>query len=267
MNSFINKLPIELHLPGYQYCGPGTKLEKRLARGDSGINRLDRACKEHDIAYSQHKDIENRREADRLLAEKAWQIAKSPDSSLRERTSAWLVTNAMKGKRKFGMGLRRAAGRKTRRKKTSFKNLVNSARVNGGGGGGGDVSPSTILAASRAAYRKAQLHLSGKEKPLAPRVLPIPPRTGGFLPFLIPLMASLSAVGSLAAGASSVAKAVTEARDAKRKLDEQKRHNLAMETQKIGNGLYLKPYRKGYGLFIGQPQQPSRHRRRRRQRI
>lgn len=26
VNSIINKLPFELHLPGYQYCGPGTKL-------------------------------------------------------------------------------------------------------------------------------------------------------------------------------------------------------------------------------------------------
>lgn len=34
VDTVINKLPIELHLPGYQYCGPGTKLEKRLTRGD-----------------------------------------------------------------------------------------------------------------------------------------------------------------------------------------------------------------------------------------
>lgn len=56
VNNLINKLPIELHLPGYQYCGPGTNLKKRLARGDPGINELDKACKEHDIAYSQKKN-------------------------------------------------------------------------------------------------------------------------------------------------------------------------------------------------------------------
>jgi hypothetical protein len=29
VNSLINKLPVELHLPGgYQYCGPGTKLKR-----------------------------------------------------------------------------------------------------------------------------------------------------------------------------------------------------------------------------------------------
>lgn len=51
LNTLINKLPIELHLPGYRFCGPGTKLRKRLARGDTGINPLDEACKIHDIAY------------------------------------------------------------------------------------------------------------------------------------------------------------------------------------------------------------------------
>ncbi|KAK9681122.1 Phospholipase A2-like domain [Popillia japonica] len=67
VDSLINKLPIELHLPGYQYCGPGTKLQKRLERGDSGINPLDQACKDHDIAYSQSKDLKQRHEADRIL--------------------------------------------------------------------------------------------------------------------------------------------------------------------------------------------------------
>jgi hypothetical protein len=30
VNSLINKLPFELHIPGYNFCGPGTKLEERL---------------------------------------------------------------------------------------------------------------------------------------------------------------------------------------------------------------------------------------------
>ena len=58
LNKFINRPPIELHLPGYQYCGPGTKLVKRIALGDPGINPLDAACKEHDIAYSQNRGNE-----------------------------------------------------------------------------------------------------------------------------------------------------------------------------------------------------------------
>ena len=45
----INALPFEVHIPGYQFCGPGTRFVKRLARGDGGINQLDAACREHDI--------------------------------------------------------------------------------------------------------------------------------------------------------------------------------------------------------------------------
>ena len=79
VNKLMNSLPIELHLPGYHYCGPGTKLAKCLARGDKGINLL-AACKEHDIAYSQNREkIEARNEKDRVLADKAWQRVKAKD--------------------------------------------------------------------------------------------------------------------------------------------------------------------------------------------
>lgn len=35
------KLGMEKHIPGYNYCGPGTQVEQRLVRGDYGINKLD----------------------------------------------------------------------------------------------------------------------------------------------------------------------------------------------------------------------------------
>ena len=69
-NKLLNKLSVELHLSGYQYCGPGSKLAKRLARGYPGINNLDRVCREHDIAYSKHHSGENRRIADDILTKK-----------------------------------------------------------------------------------------------------------------------------------------------------------------------------------------------------
>ena len=84
VNSLINKLPVELHITTFRYCGPGTKLEKRLARGDSGINPLDSACKEHDIAYSKPPNLKDRHEADRILIEKAKRRITSSDSSLAE---------------------------------------------------------------------------------------------------------------------------------------------------------------------------------------
>ena len=67
VNRLIDKLPVELHLPGYNYCGPGTRLERRLARNDQGINPLDSACKQHDIAYATHKGLEERQRADKVF--------------------------------------------------------------------------------------------------------------------------------------------------------------------------------------------------------
>lgn len=117
VNSAIDALPVELHLPGgYRYCGPGTKLKKRLARGDSGINKLDEACKVHDIAYANYSDTEKRTIADRILAEKAWQRVKSSDASLGERAAALAVTAAMKTKTAIGGGSRRRRRRAPRKR-------------------------------------------------------------------------------------------------------------------------------------------------------
>lgn len=65
LNTIINSLPVELHLPGgYQFCGPGTNLKKRLALGQKSINKLDEACREHDIAYKASNDSSIREKAD-----------------------------------------------------------------------------------------------------------------------------------------------------------------------------------------------------------
>lgn len=124
LNKGIDLLPWELHLPGgYRYCGPGTRLRERLARGDRGINGLDEACKAHDIAYSKYRDNTNRALADKELAERAWQRFKASDSSVGEKAAAWAVTTAMKAKAKLGGGGRstskRKGGRVTKRKRTT----------------------------------------------------------------------------------------------------------------------------------------------------
>lgn len=108
VNKAIDLLPLELHLPGYNYCGPGTNLSKRLSRGDKGINPLDEACKIHDIAYSRFSDSENRRQADKQLASKAWERVKASDSSIGERAAALAVTAAMKTKTALGSGKRKS---------------------------------------------------------------------------------------------------------------------------------------------------------------
>ena len=72
----LSKTGIEFHIAGgYQYAGPGTKLEKRLARGDPGKNRLDRIAKQHDIAYSYAKNLQDKWRADEDMI---WSIDRLP---------------------------------------------------------------------------------------------------------------------------------------------------------------------------------------------
>lgn len=110
----VDKLP-EIHIPGYQFCGPGTEIKKRLARGDSGINPLDRACKEHDILYSKVKDSEGRREADKALISRALPRIYSHDAKMGERAAALLTTGLMGAKiglSKIGLGLENSKAQK-----------------------------------------------------------------------------------------------------------------------------------------------------------
>lgn len=111
INDIINKLPFELHAPRnwnldtYNFCGPGTKLDRRLSRGDKGINPLDDACKKHDIWYRDHKNTEDRWVADKILQNVAWDRVKSSDADLNERAVALGTAGTMWLKRKLGMGL------------------------------------------------------------------------------------------------------------------------------------------------------------------
>src|SRR5580765_6384958 len=91
LNHAINALPIEFHIPGYQFCGPGTRLQKRLARGDRGINPLDAVCREHNRAYSRSNDLTERNAADNILATKARERITARDSTLGERAAATAV--------------------------------------------------------------------------------------------------------------------------------------------------------------------------------
>jgi hypothetical protein len=105
-------------VPGYQFCGPGTRLDERLARGDRGINPLDRACREHDIAYAHHpEDLGERHAADRVLRKAALKRVVAPDARLSERAAALLTAGVMTGKLALGAGL----GGKKRKTKTKKK--------------------------------------------------------------------------------------------------------------------------------------------------
>ena len=64
IQKWLRKTGIEFHWPGYQLMGPGTHLEKRLKRGDKGINRLDRIARQHDIDYSHANNLQDKWQAD-----------------------------------------------------------------------------------------------------------------------------------------------------------------------------------------------------------
>ena len=80
------------------YCGPNTRLEERLARGDEGINRLDQVCKQHDIDYSNALSSCDKHSADQKMIDA---IEQYPNQSLTERA----IKNTIKLKKKLGLGL------------------------------------------------------------------------------------------------------------------------------------------------------------------
>lgn len=262
LDKVIDKLPFELHIPSYKFCGPGTRLEKRLRRGDIPKNKLDALCRTHDIAYAEHKDLADRHQADKVLEDGAWERVKASDSGFGEKTAALLVTGAMKVKRKMGAGCspasRHRRRRRPRRKNNNitlmpFSTLVRQIRH--------DLPPLTMgrgaaSTASAAAALKVARNIVRKKKVKTPRVIPIP-KKGGLLP-LLPLFAGLSAIGTLVGGAAGVAKTVTDAQAKTKQLREMKRHNMHMESialGKKGSGMYLR--RKptgGFGLYLSRQQ-------------
>ena len=68
LNSLVNKLTFEMHLPGHNFTGPGIKLNRRLNRDGTPkewsmpINRVDNAAYHHDLCYSKHDDTKTRNE-------------------------------------------------------------------------------------------------------------------------------------------------------------------------------------------------------------
>lgn len=233
VNNLINHLPVELHIPGYNYCGPGTKLEKRLCRGDQGVNQLDEYCKEHDIAYLRTENLEQRHKADKKLMEMSKKLSHSSKASRGEKLASWFVNKAMKTKLKLGAGKRKTYSMKKMLSKISSKLKTHKTK-----------NEKDLIKTSYGLAKK--IVKESKSKIKIPRIIPLP-KIGGFLP-LIPIFAGLSALGGLAGGAAGIAKAVNDYKVAKNQLKENERHNKVMEAISIGKGLHLKPYKKGFAI-------------------
>ena len=82
----------------YSACGPFTKNKERIQKfketGDSKYtykNELDKACFQHDMGYGDFKDLARRTAADKVLRDKAFNIAKDPKYNGYQRGLASMV--------------------------------------------------------------------------------------------------------------------------------------------------------------------------------
>ena len=84
-----DKFMPEMHLKQsgfiYSACGPFTKKKKRIQKfnemGDTSYiykNKLDKPCFQHDLVYGDFKDVKRRAASDKVLRDKAFNIAKTP---------------------------------------------------------------------------------------------------------------------------------------------------------------------------------------------
>ena len=124
MNNIINKFLLavdkfmpEMHLrqPQFVYSayGPFTRHKERINKfkqtGDkSYIYRieLDQPCFQHDSAYADHKDLINRTKSDKVLRDKAYNIASNPEHDGYQRGLASMVYNFLI-KRQWEMELKK----------------------------------------------------------------------------------------------------------------------------------------------------------------
>ena len=109
MNEIINKFLLagdkfmpEMHLkqPEFTYstCGLFTKNKERIKKfmqtGNTAFiykNELDKACFQHDMAYGKSKDLEKRNQLDKVLRDKAFNIASDPKYDGYQRSLASMV--------------------------------------------------------------------------------------------------------------------------------------------------------------------------------
>ena len=88
MNEIINKFlstedkfmpEIHLRQTGFTYSGPFTKDKKIIPKDPQYIyqNEIDKPCFQHDMAYGDFKDLTRRTVSDKILRDKAFNIAKN----------------------------------------------------------------------------------------------------------------------------------------------------------------------------------------------
>ena len=108
LNTFVNNRPFEMHLPGHDLTGPGTKLYKGVNSDGTPkewsipINRVDNAAYHHDLYYSIHDDTKIRNQVcDKTMLDELNGIV---NPTLREGIDKSTVVKRINGKANFEFG-------------------------------------------------------------------------------------------------------------------------------------------------------------------
>ena len=123
----------EMHLrqPQFVYsvCDPFTRHKERIKKfeqtGDTHYiyrNELDKACFQHDSAYADHIDLINRTKSDKVLRDKAYNIASNPKYDGYQRGLASIVYKFFDKKSMAGPSSLECMG-------SGFKELKNSSSI------------------------------------------------------------------------------------------------------------------------------------------
>ena len=117
LNKMINTLPVEMHLFGHNFTGPGTKLNKRLnvdltpKEWSKPINKIDTAAYHHDICYLKNTDTKTRNDiCDTNMLNEMKNIQ---NPTVRERAERALVSSLIGTKKYFGMGVKSETKKKS----------------------------------------------------------------------------------------------------------------------------------------------------------
>ena len=117
LNKFINNLPVEMHLLGHNFTGPGTKLNKRLnpdltpKEWSKPVNRVDKAAYHHDVCYLKNNDTATRNAVcDKNMLKELEGIY---NHTMREKIERGIVSSLIGTKARFGWGVEK------KKKKTS----------------------------------------------------------------------------------------------------------------------------------------------------
>ena len=97
----------------FSACGPFTRHKERIKEfkgtGDTRYiyrNELGEACFQHDSAYADHKDLINRTKSDKVLRDKAYDVASNPEYNGYQRGLPSMVYKFFEKKNQRGMVLK-----------------------------------------------------------------------------------------------------------------------------------------------------------------